>query len=92
MVGGSTEGPTQTPRDAYEVDFDSLALEQELGKGAFGRVVKARLSSSPYWLRGTTMPMTVAVKMLKGKLSTSTSISLDVDADECVYTIVLCQV
>ncbi|KAI0219602.1 Tyrosine-protein kinase receptor torso [Lamellibrachia satsuma] len=70
-VGDITGNMSQTTHDVYEVDFESLAVEHELGQGAFGKVMKARLSRAPIWLKGTEMPVTVAVKMLRDYPSTA---------------------
>ncbi|CAH3167662.1 unnamed protein product, partial [Porites lobata] len=68
--------------DHWEVDGDLVSLEEELGKGAFGKVYKGTIKQattvsrrlsvmppvSPLWKSATkqAMPFTVAVKMLHG--------------------------
>ena len=66
-IDGSTGDQTLPSYDLYEVDFESLSMEHELGQGAFGRVMKATLSCAPEGLKGTRVPITVAAKMLKGE-------------------------
>ena len=66
-IGGSTGDQTLPFCDLYEVDFETLSIEHELGQGAFGRVMKATLSCAPEGLKGTRLPITVAAKMLKGE-------------------------
>ncbi|KAM7440905.1 hypothetical protein ABFA07_009896, partial [Porites harrisoni] len=68
--------------DHWEVDSDLVSLEEELGKGAFGKVYKGTIKQattvsrrlsvmpplSPLWKSSTkqAVPFTVAVKMLHG--------------------------
>ena len=47
------------------ISFLRLKLEEQVGEGAFGRVVKATATG----IANRTEPLTVAVKMLKGKIT-----------------------
>ena len=49
------------------ISFFRLKLEEQVGEGAFGRVVKATATG----ITNRTEPLTVAVKMLKGKIKAS---------------------
>lgn len=70
-VPSNTKSNTQSPAlpaaVSYEVTFQSISLHEELGRGAFGCVMRGRLNVVPLWLRGShTAPTDVAVKMCKG--------------------------
>ena len=58
--------------DEYEIDFGSLILGQELGQGAFGRVLKGYMKYYPNILKQTSdgKSPAVAVKLTKGKVHT----------------------
>lgn len=49
----------------WEVARDHVAIEKIIGKGAFGQVAKGAVKE----LRGRPGTTTVAIKMLKGKIS-----------------------
>ena len=61
---------------AFEIDLACLRFEEMIGSGAFGRVVKARVTSCrvPQSMHKN---MTVAVKFVKGESDVLTFISLD---------------
>lgn len=48
-----------------DISFFRLKLEEQVGEGAFGHVVKATATG----IANRTEPLTVAVKMLKGKIT-----------------------
>ncbi len=53
---------------SWEVPRDNVIIEKIIGKGAFGQVAQGKASQ----LRGREETMTVAIKMLKGTVSTRT--------------------
>ncbi len=57
---------------SWEVPRDNVIIEKIIGKGAFGQVAQGKASH----LRGTEETITVAIKMLKGTVSTRTHLRL----------------
>lgn len=69
--GGSSISEYELPLDsAWELSREYLALGNTLGEGAFGKVVRAQTNTGKPGI-----PCVVAVKMLKGNLSTFPSLS-----------------
>ena len=61
-----------------EESFDTkyLLLGEELGSGAFGKVLKATVEDSPKLPPTLQANMTVAVKMLKGKFELGKTLAI----------------
>ena len=57
-----------TSMDDLEMNVQLLDFGKEIGSGAFGRVVKATVRANANLPPGLHKNMTVAVKMLKGKI------------------------
>ena len=60
-----------TSMDDLEMNVKLLDFGKEIGSGAFGRVVKATVRANANIPPGLQKNMTVAVKMLKGKMRES---------------------
>ena len=57
-----------TSMDDLEMNVKLLDIGKEIGSGAFGRVVKATVKANANLPPGLHKNMTVAVKMLKGRI------------------------
>jgi hypothetical protein len=67
VLNDSTSSPGSLhDYDEYEINPHHLCIHETLGEGAFGHVVRGEIMEGPQWMKNQIMPITVAVKMVKG--------------------------
>lgn len=64
MTGSFLETLEEVLDENWEIERSCIEMKEKLGEGAFGQVMKGML----YSLQNKPQQLTVAVKMLKGKI------------------------